>query len=161
MPIVASQIRSEIVDHMLTTVYPDVLNGTYPWRTEFERAAQITSDHDFVCNTRFLNAAFGSQSYKFVFAIPSGFHGEDVPFYFFNGPSPAVSSPEAAETVQDYILAFVKTWNPNVKNRPAFPAYGSTGQVLRITTEGPKTETDETNNSRCDWFQRALLSSLI
>lgn len=53
----------------------------------------------------------------------------DIPYTYFNGPSPSVLNDTVATTLQQYITRFAETGNPNSPRAPYFPVYGSNATV--------------------------------
>lgn len=65
--------------------------------------------------------------------------------------------PEIAGAMQAYITQFALTGNPNGKqNFPQFPVYGKESNLLDLNVTGIKLMKDDTDNERCDWWQKAL-----
>jgi carboxylesterase type B len=69
----------------------------------------------FTCNTYYFDKAFNNQTYSYFFTIPPALHGEDIPYTYYNGPSPSVLSSTVAIALQEYITSFAETGNPNEK----------------------------------------------
>jgi carboxylesterase type B len=148
---------------ILTSVYPPVFDGTYSYTSEFDRVSLIVGEAFFACNTRYLDVAFGSKTYSYEFAGQNkGFHGEDLTYTFFNGPSSQADGGTVNATVamamQSYITNFVATSNPNGDSVPYFPPYGtnSSQQVVNISEFGSQI-TDPEDNKRCEWWQTATV----
>lgn len=160
------EASNETIDYMLDVVYPDVLDGTYPWWTEFGRAVRIGTDIQFACTARYLSVALGNNTYDSVFAYPPGYHAGDVPYVFFNGDTTtldngAVVDPVIAAALQTYFTTFAKTGDPNYSGGVTWPIYGSAADVLEVTYFGYVQSTDDLANSRCDWIQQALADGLL
>ncbi|KAL8627583.1 hypothetical protein Q9189_006705 [Teloschistes chrysophthalmus] len=156
------QADNATINYVTQTLYPDNPSGN---NSEVARAALITAESTFSCNTRYLSRAFGSGTYNYIFAIPPGLHGQDIPYTFYNGGgrSLSVARPEVAIQLQKYITNFVITGKPDgtgkVVGTEAFDSYGTNGTVKVLGmegTEGSGTEReDPTKNARCDWWQAA------
>ncbi|KAI1489965.1 Alpha/Beta hydrolase protein [Biscogniauxia mediterranea] len=175
----AADVRARVVDSfpeaseatldaLLDQVYPDVLNGSadYPWTTEFARAAQIGTDTSFACITRFLATAFENQTHNYIFAYPPAYHAADLPYVFYSSSSSSDDVDAAlAQGLQDYIVAFARSGDPNAQNPGAapasFPAYGADAQVLRLAQDGFEPAVDDMANERCAWIQQALVQGLL
>jgi carboxylesterase type B len=160
------EASEETIDYLLDVVYPDVLDGTYPWWSEFGRAVKIGTEIQFACSTRFLSVALGNNTYNSLFAYPPGYHGEDVPYVFFNGDTSTLDDGLAvnaatAQALQTYITTFTNTGDPNYSGGVAWPVYGSAANVLDFTYYGPVAGIDDMFNSRCDWIQQAIASGLL
>jgi carboxylesterase type B len=155
------------LSYMLSVVYPPVFDGTYGYWSEFGRLAQIEGDFFFSCSTNFLATAFKNETYNYIFAYPPGYHAEDVPYTFFNGDTTTIDdglpvNPTLARELQDYLMSFAKTSNPNyVGSTQTFPEYGSEGSVLEFTYYGLTTGIDDMKNARCTWLQQSLAAGLL
>jgi carboxylesterase type B len=65
--------------------------------------------------------------------------------------------PEIAGAMQAYITEFAISGNPNGrKGVPPFPLYGEGSEMLDLNVTGIKVMKDDTDNVRCDWWQKAL-----
>lgn len=150
------------LNYITQTLYPDNPKGN---SSEIARAALITSESTFSCNTRYLSRAFGPAIYNYIFTIPPGVHGQDIPYTFYNGggKSLSVARPEVAIQLQKYITNFVITGKPDgagkVVGAEPFEPYGVNGTVELLGMEGSEgmgsEREDPTKNERCDWWQRA------
>ncbi|KAI8962379.1 alpha/beta-hydrolase [Daldinia sp. FL1419] len=147
-------------------LYPNVMNGTYPWRTQMQRAERIATDISFACTTRYLARARGNETYNLVFSRPPGWHADDVPYVFFNGDT---STPDdgfpvdgvIAAQLQDYITAFAATGDPYAGFGLRFPIYGRNSTVLEFGRNGLKIGKDDLSGERCAWIQRAMVNGLL
>lgn len=155
-------IQDSVVSKILS-LYPAVYDGTYPWTTPIDRTIDLVSEAFFTCNTNYLDRAFGNKSYAYEFEVPPGLHGEDVMYTFYDGQGSTSVSGEPlvaqiANVMQQYIVNFVVTGNPNGNGVPKFPQYGSNAQEEGFNITGFKTQTDPTENQRCFWWQTATLT---
>ncbi|KAI1260291.1 carboxylesterase [Xylariaceae sp. FL1019] len=155
------------IDEILTDVYPDV-SPTTPWQTEFARAVQLVSEAFFTCTTAYLAEAKGNATYNYLFAYPPGYHGEDLPYTFFNGDTTTLDdglpvNADLANALQEYIVAFTRTGNPNDNSAglPVFPRYGDDSTVIEFSTAGVTTSVDDVRNSRCEWWQQAIIDGRV
>jgi carboxylesterase type B len=82
--------------------------------------------------------------------------GSDVPYTYFNGPSPSVLNANIAIALQEYITRFAETGAPNEPGVPFFPMYGQNTTVQNLNITGIRQSLDPTANLRCDWWQKAL-----
>ncbi|KAI0017078.1 Alpha/Beta hydrolase protein [Xylariomycetidae sp. FL0641] len=162
------EAAEDTIHVMLADIYPDVLNGTYPWTTQFARAAQIATESSFACTTKYLADARDGQSYNYVFAYPPGYHAGDLDYTFYNGEVGLESNGypvnvDFAKQHQQYIVSFAQTGNPNPASGDLveFPVYGDGGDTLRLVYEGFKQAEDDVHNSRCDWIQQAMVDGLL
>lgn len=148
---------------ILDSVYPEVFDGSFDYADQFERAAAIVGEAFFSCNTRYLGAAFGEKSYSYLFdAVNRGFHGEDLTYTFYNGPSTTADNgtvnATVAEALQSYITHFVATGDPNGGSAPFFPQYGTNSSVQVVAPDNFGTQIkDPENNERCSWWQSATV----
>jgi cholinesterase len=115
----------------------------------------------FICNSYYLNTAFGNQTYAYEFQIPPGFHAYDVPYTFDNGQATNVSvgfyAPVAAE-LQGYLTNFAMTGNPNGPGLTHFPKFGANATVNGINFNTTTQQRDDAANSRCAWWQKGLFA---
>lgn len=154
----------DVVEYVETVLYPPVFDGSYPYTTEFERMSLLIAESVITCNTQYLDLAFGNETYAYLFDIPPGLHGIDLPYTFYNGYTSTLDDGAAvngttAIAFQDYITAFVLTGNPNGAGRPEFPIYGADSIVLDIDYDlDGATQVDPVANSRCTWWQEGLFA---
>lgn len=69
-----------------------------------------------------------------------------------------------AYDLQDYIVGFVQTGNPNKSPAgPAlqFPTYGSNSTVVKFSSSGLQLTQDDMDNDRCPWWQQAFVNGLV
>jgi len=90
--------------------------------TPVEQANYIMGDSIFVCPTYYLLAAYPGKSWKGLFAIPPGLHGDDV-IYYFNSTTPPYDNPA-------FIDAFVQSFM-------SFSMYGDVNQKFDPTNITP------------------------
>ncbi|KAF7980340.1 hypothetical protein HWV62_38769 [Athelia sp. TMB] len=72
----------------------------------------------FICPSYHLLRAFEGRSWKGEFAIPPGYHGDDIPYYFTSGGQP-FPSPEFISSFSGSFLDVILSLNPNVHFDPA------------------------------------------
>jgi carboxylesterase type B len=151
-------IQPSVVDYIAGTLYPPVFNGSYPYTSYFERAELILAESAFTCNTYFLHRAVQGRSptYGYRFSVPPAYHGEDVPYTYFNGPSPSVANATIAEAMQSYLTRFALSGNPNGAGAVALPEYWPGATILDLNVTGSSVMPDPNNNVRCRWWQEAL-----
>lgn len=159
-------VSNETIDYILSTVYPAVFDGTYPWYTQYGRAVQMNTDFYFACSTNYLATAYNNETHNILFAYPPGYHAEDVSYTFFNGDTSTLDdglpvNAELAYALQDYIVQFTKTGDPNSASLTEFPEYGTEGNVLAITYSGLVVEVDDMKNDRCAYIQSAMVAGLL
>jgi cholinesterase len=151
-------IQSSVLDYISNILYPQKFDGSQPYTNYFDRAKLALAEAAFICNTNFLQKAFQpfANTYGYRFSIPPAYHGEDVPYTYYNGPSGSVINDTIAITMQKFILSFVLTGDPNTNASIKLPAYGQQNQILDLNVTGITTITDLNANPRCDWWQKSL-----
>jgi cholinesterase len=152
-------IQNSTLEFVSDNVYPAVFNGSEPYTSFFDRAKLSLAEAAFTCNTYFLQTAFRtfSKTFGYRFSIPPAYHGEDVPYTYFNGrPSPSVVNDTIALAMQKYLMSFVLTGDPNVNATVEIPEYGEGSLVLDLNVTGIIPIKDPNANPRCDWWQKAL-----
>ncbi|EHK21879.1 uncharacterized protein TRIVIDRAFT_151632 [Trichoderma virens Gv29-8] len=148
-----------VINYISDTLYPPLFNGTLPYDDFFTRAQLSLAEAAFTCNTRYLQTAVREHfaTYGYRFSIPPAYHGQDVPYTFFNGPNDQfVSNETIANAMQSYILSFAITGDPNRNALVKMPIYGERNQILDLNVTGIQQITDPNNNERCRWWQKAL-----
>ncbi|GKT57619.1 acetylcholinesterase precursor [Colletotrichum tofieldiae] len=147
----------EITGYLTTELYPAVYDGTYPWTTPLQRTSATIADSWFICNNYFLNRAMGDKAFNYLFDVPPGSHGTDIPYTFFNNEASSGGLPlnaSVANTLQAYLTMFAKTGSPNRANLPHIPLYGVNATVMSLYNR--TLVVDMAATERCDWWQRAL-----
>ncbi|KAH7095012.1 carboxylesterase family protein-like protein [Paraphoma chrysanthemicola] len=148
------------IDYVLQTLYPPVFDGTYPYNSQFTRAALINAESVFTCNTNYLSTAYGNKTYSYLFAVPPAFHGQDIAYTYFPGGAPSSSVPNTtiAIALQEFITSFAEEGAPEAPGVVHFNMYGPDASVLRLNVTGIDQIRDSNANARCSWWQKALLS---
>lgn len=151
-------IQPSVLDFIANTLYRQSFNGSEPYTSYLARSTLALADAAFTCNTRFLQEAVRglSNTYGYRFSIPPAYHGEDVPYTYFNGPSPGVVNDTIALAMQKYLMSFVLTRDPNTQATVKMPVYGQQNLILDLNVTGITTIKDPNANPRCDWWQKAL-----
>jgi carboxylesterase type B len=144
-------------DYISNTLYPNTIDGTHGYKSQYEREALLRADAFITCNTRFLALASRNQSYSYRFEYPPAYHGLDVPFTFFNGITETgygvPVDPRLAGMMQTYFVNFVMSGNPNSRNLPLFPRYSAKARLITLSSTGIGTLTDPNANERCAFWQ--------
>ncbi|KAI9718222.1 MAG: hypothetical protein M1812_004212 [Candelaria pacifica] len=148
--------RPSVVTYIDQVLYPPVFNGTYGYTSHLTRAILTIADAAVNCNTDYLNRAYGNQTYNYLFSVPPAIHGQDVAYTYYNGPNPSILSSNVALALQRYITHFAETGNPNQPGVPNFGMAGNSSQILDLNITSIAEIRDETANSRCAWWQKAL-----
>jgi cholinesterase len=152
------------LSYVLDTLHPAIYNGTYPYTTMFERISLLTAEISFTCNARYVDLAYGNETYSYYFKVPPGLHGEDVAYTFFNGDVTTSDdglpvNATVATALQKYITNFAMSTegNPNGVGVPFFPKYQDNATVLTLGLTGfGELQVDPTANERCAWLQQGL-----
>ena len=167
MGAVGAPIRS--AEYVVNTLYPANFSGAYGYTNWYERIATITSEFAFICNDYYMTSATSQQSYGYLFNYFPGFHGQDIPYTFFDGfvnaTNPqAVQSANAAFTLQDWITSFTLGQTPStrVAGSPNLPLYDGTQMIGAINGAlgqfQPAVVKDPAANPRCAWWQQGLFA---
>jgi hypothetical protein len=151
------------VDHIVEVLYPPVFDGSYPYTTQYQRAALIISEGAFTCNNYYLAKAYKNETYNYLFAVPPALHGFDVAYTFFLGGATSllpndVTNRTVAFALQDFITSFAEKGAPEAPGITMFNMYGDNASVLRLNITGIDEIRDSNANKRCDWWQLALFS---
>ncbi|KAF5353757.1 hypothetical protein D9757_012936, partial [Collybiopsis confluens] len=75
----------------------------------------IMGETIFICPTYYMLNAFQNNGFKGEFAIPPGFHGQDIGYYFTSLGITIVDNPDFSAAFQGGFLSFVINQNPNNK----------------------------------------------
>ncbi|KAL7940242.1 Alpha/Beta hydrolase protein [Trichoderma barbatum] len=82
--------QPSIIDYTVETLYPAMFYGSEPY-TDFSPPASLAqAEAAFAYNTEYLQKAFrqiSPSTYGYRFSIPPSYHGKDVSYTFYNGPS--------------------------------------------------------------------------
>ena len=170
----APAVTDTVLNYIVTTLYPAVYDGTYPWTSPIERTIQFVTEQIFTCNTNYLARAYNNQTYNYEFAVRPAVHGIDIYSTFYQGQgtnlSLSIFAP-VANAMQTYITNFAMTGNPNTPSLisasgalPNFPMQGSNATEMRLNytigTAGVVPDigvaTDPTVNPRCAFWQKGL-----
>ncbi|KAJ6577948.1 Alpha/Beta hydrolase protein [Mycena capillaripes] len=91
--------------------------------TQLFQTDAVMGESILICPTYFLLRAFAGRSFKGEFAIPPGFHGSDIQYYF---PSTAIDAPDIAtapifnntafiDAFTQSFISFAISLDPNIK----------------------------------------------
>ena len=149
-------ISPSIVSYIDTVLYPPVFDGSYPYKTQFQRAVQLVSEAAFTCNTNYLDLAFENGTFAYQWSVGAAIHGSDVSSTFFNGQNPLVLNDAIAIALQEYLTSFAETGVPSGPGIPNFPLYGTGSEIVNFNTTRISYIMDPTQNARCHWWQKAL-----
>ena len=148
------------LSYITQTLYPPIFDGSRGYTSQFGRVALTISEGLFSCNTNYLARAYGNNTHNYLFSVPPGIHGEDVPYTFYGGglPNELVIAPSTATALQEYITSFAIQGLPSGPGLPVFPAYGSQAQVENLNATSIMQIRDPAANERCLWWQKGLVS---
>lgn len=170
-------IQSSIVDYIAEDLYPPVesknwtSDSTPDYYSNFGRNLLSTAEISFTCNAYYLNQAFSkihtNHTSSYSFGLTPGYHGQDVPYTYFNGDTnPPLGAPvneTVARWMQTYITEFAITGNPNRNSTTSLPVFetysggsGRSAVVLQLTESGASMVPEPQDNERCKWWQKAL-----
>lgn len=152
-------ITKAVTDYILNVLYPPVYTGGQPYTSPLGRAFLMVQEFVFICNTFYVNKAFNNATYAYEFEIPPGFHGQDIPYTFYNGQGTNVSQglfADVALQLQGYLMNFAMYGNPNGRGLPNFPQYGPNAIVQGINWNATTQHRDDAANQRCNWWQMGL-----
>ncbi|KAJ7791381.1 hypothetical protein B0H13DRAFT_793317 [Mycena leptocephala] len=85
-----------------------------------DKASEIMGDSTFVCPAYYLAEAFKSRAWKGRFAVPPGFHAQDLSYKFstFAMP-PTVDDPAFLDAFRQSFMSAAIMLDPNVRLRPS------------------------------------------
>ena len=169
-------IPPSIVDFIAEDLYPPTNNtwalaeaDHFGYWSEFGRRVVSSSDASFVCNTHWaaqaVSKSFPNQTFEYLFALQPGFHGQDVPYFYYNGDDSTQVPPingTVARWLQSYVTEFVITGKPDREgsSAPLFPPFaadsGGKTKVLQLYDQGAKVIAEPDKNDRCEFWQKAL-----
>jgi carboxylesterase type B len=171
-----STIPQSVVGFIAEELYPpvsDAWNLTdvehFGYWSEFGRRVVSSSEASFVCNVHWtaqaVSRSYRNQTFEYLFALQPGFHGQDVPYFFYNGDDSSEVPPvngTVARWLQTYLTEFAISGKPNREgsSAPLFPAYAEDAagktRVMEIHDQGVRIIDDPDENERCEFWQKAL-----
>lgn len=154
---------AQVIDHIANTLYPPIYDGSQPYKSPFARLNLLISEMMVSCNSRYLATGLGvARTYAYQFAVPPGFHMNDIPYTFYDGTlNGVVTDASMAMDLQRYITAFAAVGDPNGAREPKngssrFPLYGSQAELTNFNTSFTDVLKDPNDNPRCEWWQQGL-----
>jgi acetylcholinesterase len=163
-----------LIDKFKAEIYPRVFNGTYPWRSQQERAADTLEDGiTLTCAVHWVPKALQKwqkgvlgnkhDAWAYMFSVPGNTqHGYDILSTFYDGPEGnPVAVPDVATTHQRFLTNFIKNGNPNIGAKvPNFERYDAEkgNWLLNYTLDDAGKAKfvkakDPGANPRCDWWE--------
>ncbi|ESZ98491.1 carboxylesterase [Sclerotinia borealis F-4128] len=163
--------NASVIFHLTNILYPPIYDGSYGYTSPIGRLALSISHLTITCNAYSLASTFSkispkgfnpsspSSSYAYLFSVPPGTHGIDVPYTFFNGDttdSPSGGGPPViaslATLFQHFLIDFVISGNPSSDG--TFERYSKNQTVTDIDITGLTLVKDPASDSRCDYWLR-------
>jgi carboxylesterase type B len=154
-PLAPTSVR----EYILNMLYPPVYDGSQPYKTLLERIYLMVSEMSFVCNTNFINRAYGNKGFAYYNDIFPSFHGCDSAYNFYDREPTNLTTgfiATQAQQLQDYQINFMTSGNPNGPGLPPWPMQGQNASCNLLTTKGWSIVRDPTSNPRCAWWQKGL-----
>ncbi|KAJ5783497.1 Carboxylesterase type B [Penicillium psychrosexuale] len=147
--------NASVRSHIAQVLYPPIFNGSWPYRSQHERANLLWSELSTTCNTLYLHRAVATPGYAIEYAVAPAMHLSDTPSVFYNGQgSDSSLNATIAQLMQRQIVQFVKTGNPNAKGDPHVPPYHGQAHLLYLGDDGVSVKPDLTNRDRCAYWQQ-------
>lgn len=145
---------------MVESLYPPIYNGSYPYSSDVERAVLMTNEFFFAAVQQTLlqeTIHHGTAVHAYEFAIPPAIHGSDIPYTFYNGPTPNVDT-SVATIIQHAIAGFAKNGVPDTSSLSigSWPRYGSNATTLNLNVNSSVLYSDITWNNRTKWWAEIL-----
>ncbi|KAJ5753795.1 Carboxylesterase type B [Penicillium nucicola] len=140
--------------HATEVLYPPIFNGSWPYRSQHERASLFWSELTTSCNTKYLHNAVTTPGYAIEYAVAPAMHLSDTTSVFYNGEVSEGLNVTVAQLIQRQIAQFVKTGSPNVKGDPQIPLYHELADLLYIGDDGVEVRPASTNTDRCLYWQQ-------
>ncbi|KAL8825079.1 MAG: hypothetical protein Q9191_004629 [Dirinaria sp. TL-2023a] len=143
-----------VQSYIINQLYPPIYNGSQPYKTPLERITLTIGDLIINCNAYALQRAYKTRGiHSYIFSIPPAVHAQDLAYTFYPDNEKQTIVPIALD-IQQYLVQFIRTGNPNRDGLAPFPAYGNQKAVLNFTTEGVEAAVETAANSRCDYWLR-------
>ncbi|EHK46828.1 hypothetical protein TRIATDRAFT_194942 [Trichoderma atroviride IMI 206040] len=137
---------------MVESLYPPIYDGSYPYTSDVQRAVLMTNEFFFAAAQQTLlqeTIHHGTAVYAYEFAVPPAIHGSDIPYTFYDGPTPNVDA-SVATTIQHAIAGFAKNGMPDTRplSIGSWPRYGSNATTLNLNVNASVVYSDITWNNR-------------
>ncbi|KAK7182627.1 hypothetical protein DPSP01_011455 [Paraphaeosphaeria sporulosa] len=152
-------------DHILNTLYPPIFNGSYGYKSEYERASAIIGESIISCNTKYLADAYNNKLYSYLFAMPPAYHGMDNLYKYYDGGAISdvnvnmVMNRTVATVLQQLLVSFTKTGIPVAEGVEQISMYGEDSSMLLLSNAtGFRKVKDTTSAARCSWWQKERYS---
>lgn len=149
-------ITEAAVDYISQSLYPAIYDGSYGYTTPTYRAEVFITEAFFTCNTNWLANGYEAKTFAYLFSVFPSLHGQDIPYTYYNGPTPSVANDTLAVIMQEYFTNFAITGNANGPGLPYFPQYGTDRTLLNLNLSSISTMHDDLSTVRCSWWQKGL-----
>ncbi|KAJ5302088.1 hypothetical protein PENANT_c008G01413 [Penicillium antarcticum] len=146
--------NSSVRAHAIKVLYPPIFDGSWPYRSQHERANLFWSELTTSCNTRYLHSAVATPGYAIEYAVTPAMHLSDTTSVFYNGESSDSLNVTIAHLMQRQIVQFVKTGSPNIEGYPKVPLYYGQADLLYMGDNGVSVKSASTNTDRCLYWQQ-------
>ncbi|PVH91007.1 carboxylesterase family protein-like protein [Periconia macrospinosa] len=165
-PYMSSRSRVlRLLDHVLTTLYPPIFDGSYGYKSEYERASVIIGESIISCNTKYLADAYNNKLYSYLFAMPPAYHGMNNVYKYYDGGAISdvnvnmVMNRTVATVLQQLLVSFTKTGIPEAEGVEQISMYGEDSSMLLVSNAtGFGKLKDTTSAARCSWWQKERYS---
>lgn len=149
----------------MNALYPPIFNGSYGYKSEYERASAIIGESIISCNTKYLANAYDNRLYSYLFAMPPAYHGMDNLYKYYDGGAISdvnvnmVMNRTVATVLQQLIVSFTKTGIPEAQGVDRVSMYGEDSSMLLLSNAtGFVKVKDTTSAARCSWWQKERYS---
>ena len=141
--------------YLSRTVYPPPSPLTAPsYTSHLDRAALLISDVVINCNAYLLALAYANQTFNYLFDVGPGLHGDDLHYTF--GPDSSTKNLPVQNALQNYVMQFAATGNPNKRGLPRFAWYGPRSEVLDLKPGDFSMRVDPAASDRCLVLQQKV-----
>ena len=158
--------ESQVLDLIKNTLYPPIFNNLtgLGYNDTISRLATLEADLLINCNVYAALEAFNANvSHGFLFAEGAGLHGEETPYTFYTYGTAADAygfgtvNGTVAQELQDWILAFAATGNPNGRGEAKVPVYGEKRELGLLSGKGVGISVmDLAAKERCEFWNKGL-----
>lgn len=156
----APTFSSREIRTITAQLYPPSFNGPFGYVDEITRQAAMLADLIIVCNNFYLSDAFGNRTYAYLFAVPPAFHGQDIPYTYYDGVDqvegnigPQTIDFSIAHAMQEILSTFAATGQPTYNGGKHLAQWGSTADMLTLNTIGFTEESHSAVYPRCRFWQ--------
>ncbi|KAL8706260.1 MAG: hypothetical protein Q9201_000697 [Fulgogasparrea decipioides] len=145
---------TSIQNQIINQIYPPVYDASSPYATPQERSDLAVKEYLISCQTVSIAKAYKNQTHNYIFGIAPAIHAQDLAYtYYPNGATPDFY-PKVAVTLQNYLVNFVLTGNPNKQGLSPWPMFGQQAAAINFTETGVSQTTSDSANSRCAFWNQ-------